>query len=58
MLQDCSRNNGNFGLAGGNKGETESTEGEASQANILSAHQNNFARQAENANFGFAYVGD
>ena len=51
VLQDRARNNGNFSLAEGNEGETESSEGEVFEENSQSAYQNNVPRQAENANF-------
>ena len=47
MLQDCTRNNGNFNLANGNKGEPESSEGEVFEENSQSAYQNNIPQQAE-----------
>ena len=51
MLQDCTRNKGNFSLADGNEGEPESSKREVVEENSQSAYQNNVPRQAENANF-------
>ena len=51
MLQDCTRNKGNFSLADGNEGEPESSKREVFEENSQSAYQNNVPRQAENANF-------
>ena len=51
MLQDRTRNKGNFSLADGNEGEPESSKREVFEENSQSAYQNNVHRQAENANF-------
>ena len=51
MLQDRTRNDGNFNLADRKKGEPESSEGEVFEENSQSTYQNNVPRQAENANF-------
>ena len=51
MLQDPTRNNGNFSLVDRNEGEPKCSEGEVFQANSQTAQQNNIPRQAENANF-------
>ena len=51
MLQDPTRNNGNFSLVERNEEEPKSSEGEVFQANSQTAQENNIPRQAENANF-------
>ena len=51
ILQDGTKNNGNFSVADRKEGEPESSEREVFEENGQSAQQNNIPRQAENANF-------